>query len=73
MAKSIPKFNKSKPKFDKDDVIRALLDSQDVADSAKNRVQGACFNTKKYALISKPKLNKLKRSLRKIGLDVFDI
>ncbi|RKY12676.1 MAG: hypothetical protein DRP65_00525 [Planctomycetota bacterium] len=35
---------------------------------AKNRVRGVCFDAGKYAMISKPKLNELKRALRKVGV-----
>lgn len=53
--------------FAADDAID--LASQ-LARGAKNRVQGVCFDAGKYAMISKPKLNELKKALRKVGVKI---
>lgn len=41
-----------------------------LARGAKNRVQGVCFDAGKYAMISKPKLNELKKALRKVEVKI---
>ena len=52
------------------DIDTALELAAQLARGAKNRVHGVCFDAGKYAMISKPKLNELKRALRQAGVKI---
>jgi len=49
---------------------KAIELAAQLARGAKNRVQGVCFDAGRYAMISKPKLNELKKALRKVGVKI---